>query len=720
MKRVSRILAAVVACSLAVIAWAVAPRCAFADEQDMWDTIERFTLAEQRTYDSLVCDPGQTGYGSFIESLAGDDVFIEISADVIDARLSEGDYARILAEVLSYRQRGLAAQIEEQTLDVREAEFGTTLSAVSLAESVVERFSPDGLQQILSVLDSGADTVIENADQAKAFMTVYEDYCSTERFFKAVADHAQDEALVSVARRLLNANDSLLEARLTYLSDNVDNFNQFTFDAASELLEWDNFIGSGLDADDLVVRDFADAGSAVLQALMGTSSDATFAFDVAIKAGDLVFGTTNTFKRYEEMKALADIAQALVAEADGLSTDRSVGAEQAYENMLAKADLYHFVVTVHARGEYLLYQLVSCEGGILSSASNFLDQFKDPSETTEGWYQARMGVLTDLDASLDVFTGALSPDSGGDPASDTSFDDAVKQLSDRYGVIATGTDTYEPSGSGTHYGAVVPSDRLDGILACDVFDYDGDGQDELLCVRAEPEGDWSQSASDGAGGTTDVVLEMYESNDGNVELAASVNASVDRLPIPSMPSAVHVFRGSVKGKPAVYLDYGMDFNDLYAATLCLTYDGSFAFTGGAALFSHYDSVICYQATGVDALTHIEMAFSAASGWSTLSEAMAAVDGAEPPADKVRQVGADYQDALAAIGLADSAPRSDFLTSMSGSRTAYVCEAKPADHFTLVDGGDVSELGGIVALQSSSGYGKEITCYDETGLVDDYR
>lgn len=49
-----------------------------------------------------------------------------------------------------------------------------------------------------------------------------------------------------------------------------------------------------------------------------------------------------------------------------------------------------------------------------------------------------------------------------------------------------------------------------------------------------------------------------------------------------------------------------------------------------------------------------------------------------------------------------------------------CTSRPAERWTMPDGGSLAELGGILSPAEHEADGVELTVYDSTGLLDGYR
>lgn len=110
-------------------------------------------------------------------------------------------------------------------------------------------------------------------------------------------------------------------------------------------------------------------------------------------AGDIGFGTSDTFNRYQEMKIVSDIAGAIVEANHNVQTPSRYDSPDALNIIQTKCDYYKMLIVTHARGEYLVYQLLINDAGLLSDFRALFDAFKEPGETTESWYNGQISVM---------------------------------------------------------------------------------------------------------------------------------------------------------------------------------------------------------------------------------------------------------------------------------------------------------------------------------------
>ena len=144
---------------------------------------------------------------------------------------------------------------------------------------------------------------------------------------------------------------------------------------------------------DETVKWYVDCGEKISKSVQSIFSGAKFAFKMTMLAGDIGFGTSDTFNRYQEMKIVSDIAGAIVEANHNVQTPSRYDSPDALNIIQTKCDYYKMLIVTHARGEYLVYQLLINDAGLLSDFRALFDAFKEPGETTESWYNGQISVM---------------------------------------------------------------------------------------------------------------------------------------------------------------------------------------------------------------------------------------------------------------------------------------------------------------------------------------
>lgn len=321
----------------------------------------------------------------------------------------------------------------------------------------------------------------------------------------------------------------------------------------------------------------------------------------------------------------------------------------------------------------------------------------------------------------------------GPQAAPASFHNTLAGLAARYGVVAAGEESYpETSGYGGGEELAAPQ-RLTGLLGADIWDYDGDGQDELFTVRldtgAPPESGW---------GETRFYLTMYEWDAAAGQAAAADEQSfaAQALTNSLTNSAFHLARGEVGGQRGLYLTYSWEMNSCTFGVLRIGYDGSVMdVTGGVECNDYHGSFNCYDALAsgaIDTLMRSNAAGADSNGW-TLLYSHTFEGQAAPEAEAVYRYRDTYAAELSAIGLLEPGlpglwmspdrPQGSDRDAAAGAsiydRQSIV--RKPADRYIVSDG-QLTTLCGVWHLGSNALLNTDMTLhvYDECGLLDAWR
>ena len=315
----------------------------------------------------------------------------------------------------------------------------------------------------------------------------------------------------------------------------------------------------------------------------------------------------------------------------------------------------------------------------------------------------------------------------------------LAELVSQYGVIGTGSEDY----TGTGYGGgetLVPAKQVTGLLGADIYDYDGDGQDELLTVRCEPAKEYDTGESTGGWIETKLYLTVYEQtagdSGGSVVPADEKTISVPGLPDTLCSSSIQFMRGVQDGKTALYLDYYFNFNTQSFSTIRLTYDGKLNVSGGVDCSEFAFTASCDTGASEGALETMGGRQSGSGGsrqgWETGEVYNWEGQSAEIPGDYFESYRNDWQKGMEAIGLQDSSFRTMYTYAIpvvhedNAARTQYyidLCTRRPAETCAMTGGGMLTELCGILSpswRDDSGMYKITFTCYDSTGLLDQYR
>lgn len=328
---------------------------------------------------------------------------IEKASKIIGEYPDEQDYAEILANLVMMQSGDIAEQVQNQSQydDLKDG-VNYAMDIVGIASDFVggahllETISP-----IIDAATGGAEVIIDNVEQAKYYETSIRDYTQAKLFLEAVSNYAENEELQKAASSLITANDKLLESRLKYLTDSAATLADYEAEFFIKNMSFALLKTADLYQTDETVKWYVDCGEKLGNSISSIFSAGKFAFNMTMLAGDIGFGTTDTFNRYQEMKIVSDVAGAIVEANSQIITPKNAEEDSALTDIQTKCDYYKMLISTHARGEYLVYQLLVNDVGLLSDFRVLFDYFKEPEETTDSWYEGQVECLAEYYNILD-------------------------------------------------------------------------------------------------------------------------------------------------------------------------------------------------------------------------------------------------------------------------------------------------------------------------------
>lgn len=607
---------------------------------------------------------------------------------------------------------GLAAAFFDDTATSRiTTVLGLGIGAVDIHPSTVEELADvfsilDGYENHTLFLEAVRDNT-EYLDEMREAADILLDVLQESAIWRLEMVHSDPEAV---------SGGVFSEAFLEHLKNSGIDIEGFD----NEFM--DNWTKTALDAG-LSISGFGKAGK--------------LTFDIYVAASDQLFGTTNIYRRFAEIEALHWTASAIQREifsAGKMSHNPDENVQAAKRTV----PLMQYLILIRARAEYCLEQLLYFDSGLHNSSLGqfqYTDDVKAYYAEQELFFKdawREVSSILEYDEWPELGENAVS---GGNQA----LTDTLAGLVSQYGVIGTGSEDY----SGTGYGGgetLVPAEQVTGLLGADIYDYDGDGQDELLTVRCEPAKEYDTGESTGGWIETKLYLTVYEQtagdSGGSVVPADEKTISVPGLPDTLCSSSIQFMRGVQDGNVALYLDYYFNFNTQSFSTIRLTYDGKLNVSGGVDCSEFAFAASCDSSASEGALETMGGRQSGSGGsrqgWETGENYNWEGQSAEIPGDYFESYRNDWQKGMEAIGLQDSSFRTMYdyaipiIHEDNAARTQYyidLCTRRPADTCAMTGGGTLTELCGILSpswRDDSGMYKITFTCYDSTGLLDQYR
>ena len=353
---------------------------------------------QEPSLNELFCNDSNIGYWNTVDKIESNGFLswvIEKSSLILEELPDKEDYVEILANLIIMQEGDFAQEVAEQSSFDDTKDTGDYVNdIIGIAESFIGANGMlENISAIISAATDGKDVIIDNLETAKYYQTSIQCYNQESAFLSAVSKYAKNEELGKAAETLLQASDTLFQKRLEYLNSHLESLETYGTKFFMENLSFDLLKTADLYNTDDIVKCFVDCGEKLAKSILSAKSTAEFAFQGVMLAGNIAFGTGNTFNRYQEMKTIADIAGAIVKANNQIQVSSDTQNADFISNVQSKVNYYKMVLVTHARGEYLIYQLLIKDAGILSQIQSLVDDFKNPSETTEGWYNRQIDIF---------------------------------------------------------------------------------------------------------------------------------------------------------------------------------------------------------------------------------------------------------------------------------------------------------------------------------------
>ena len=336
-------------------------------------------------------------YWKLINNIKKDKILswsLDYSSKLIGEYPDKKRYAEILANLMALQTGQIAEQVSVQSQfdDLKEWD-DLGLDMVKIADSIVgETKILDAMTKITDTVLSGTDIIIETKEEAKYYEATLKDYSQFYEFLDAITAYSENEELKEVANTLKEVNKSLLEARLEYLAETSANLGEYEFDFFYKELSFDLLKETELYKIDDTISYFVNAGEKIVDWGLSVIGGMQLGFDLTILIGNMTVGTNNTYNRYQEMKIIADISDALVIANKRINVSDSTD-EKNLKAIQQKCCFYKALVVNHARGEYLIHSLLMEDAGGISDIRWIKEYFSKEGKKTDAWYNGQIKVL---------------------------------------------------------------------------------------------------------------------------------------------------------------------------------------------------------------------------------------------------------------------------------------------------------------------------------------
>ena len=368
------------------------------DEEVYYSESQIESIAQNYTeneslFEKCLCSDEGIAYWKMMHKINADHAFtwaLDISSKMIEEYPDKKRYAEILSCLISMQTGNVVEQVSEQSrFDHLKDTEDITWNAMEIANELVGKTGVIGsINDIVGKIFDGTSTVIKSKEIAKYYETIFQDYAESTMFLDAIVSYSENSELKEVAGELKKASDSLLAKRLECLADISEEVAEYEAKIFYENLGVELLKQSDVYNTDDSVKFFADEAIKITE----NFSDAKLAFNVMIYAGNLAAGTNNTYNRYQEMKVVADISDALLKASEAVEVPNDTTADKI-NALNEKCYYYKSLIVNHARGEYLVHQLLMKDAEGVSSFQWLQEYFSGNGMKTDEWYDSQIEVL---------------------------------------------------------------------------------------------------------------------------------------------------------------------------------------------------------------------------------------------------------------------------------------------------------------------------------------
>lgn len=367
------------------------------------DVYDYYKSAVESVWRNYLNDYDKVEYCGLVDRMEGMQWAIDGASVLLGENLDQERYLEILTGMISAMSYDLkdymAAQKDldkikdvtaygQDVVDIMTAVIGLDASATSNATENIRRQLED-LQYSIGVTWDGAGFALNRQEELDLYEQILQNYSMYNDFLTAVERYADDENLAEAAGILKRNVGTMLQYQLEKIAGAAGDAAVFLgkdiiFDGIiPELLANKEVLGlSELDYDALsLFYDSAKAAGDMVS--LGKAS-----FQLGIFSGDMLFGTTNIYKRYNEVFAIRKIRDALNRAIE--AEDASIQGPEQTDKISKVQNLMENLLYVDYRGYYCVYNMLVNDSQLLSlfESGNY--------ETYKEWLQ-KAGEITQMD-----------------------------------------------------------------------------------------------------------------------------------------------------------------------------------------------------------------------------------------------------------------------------------------------------------------------------------
>lgn len=373
--------------------------------KDVYDNYNSFI---ENNWDSYFKNEEMIGYYKAVNK-SDNNVYtqgaLNFASCVLGEELSKDKYLEILSNLLTMMEYEYSEYMSRQgeidslktvaeyAQDVGDIIIGTVGFDKELTNGVTDAATKQmgNIQKAIELDWELTSITIDTVDKLQLYNKTMVQYNMYNSFLTSIINFADDANLKEAAKTLHKAVGYSMQFKLEQINDTTENIamylgkDMFLDTVVQELAKDPENITGIMDVD---VFNFLNESYNKFDQLL---KNGEVTLKLGIFAGDMLFGTTDVFIRYNEMLAMKHIREALVKDIDKRYKSVSVGDNEEIEYICQQIE---GLIYVDSRGNYCMYNLCENDGQLLS-----LLNLKNYS-TFEGWFDSCQSVSSNLLQSL--------------------------------------------------------------------------------------------------------------------------------------------------------------------------------------------------------------------------------------------------------------------------------------------------------------------------------
>lgn len=348
-----------------------------------------------RVFEDQFFQKDDFAYWNYAEQMESVGLFtwlMDAGSVVLGEATDEKYYTQVLANMIALLETDMAQQLESQSQydNMKNAEE-YVLDLVDIGATVIGlQGKVKDLEKVITTLEDSIDVLVKSVDDLQYYELAVRNYANAETFLKAVSEYSDNQAMKDAASEMRAANELLLKERVKCISSLAGNLGEFSIKNFMNDLSFSLLKNTNDYKTDKFIKEYVDFAEGAMSQFANQISKGQAAFKTIILGGDFLIGVTNTFRRHNEILAMADIAEALIAASNDISVSASAPSQTIYSNVRAKSEYYKMLLAVHLRGEYLIYRFTQKDTGVIAFINSWIDNnLRKKDETVTHWFNTQ-------------------------------------------------------------------------------------------------------------------------------------------------------------------------------------------------------------------------------------------------------------------------------------------------------------------------------------------